>query len=460
MGNVIQNQIGVLWRAQEAGVEVRDALQLPYSTDTMAIPGDPSRMNATPLPTPVLPLYPWFVREQYDGLRDERIAFIGAGAGTILVASYLVSRGAQPENMTAIDPRGTFGGIWNEESTLAGGFNNPAPLRAGDRQLAVHERRGELMRGFLQGVAADKLKGVDIIPETATRIDRDWHDKEWRIKQGRHAVAAADTVIIAAGAPVPRTITGPRIWSNLDKFTKPRRDGFVVERQQRRLTTEELESGRPIVLIGLGNSTAYMLNQIQWHEEKTGKSVDYHILTDLDEQSLRHPERALHGRKSLYRKPKEGYLTGFSGDLDRDRQAFERARDEHHIHAQTATAQYDPKKRQLQVGAYGDAGFATTEIKEPHIFALVGFEPDKKLIRRLGSFARLTPTNARVPSPVRPCDGALWTLHHGYNSNVFVVGSHATTYNNPNAGVLPGIMGVAPALALTMGVRSSRRAAR
>ncbi|MDB5185727.1 MAG: hypothetical protein JWL85_250, partial [Candidatus Saccharibacteria bacterium] len=246
----------------------------------------------------------------------------------------------------------------------------------------------------------------------------------------------------------PRRIDGSRIRSNLDTIvSEVLPEKLIVERHQRRLTDEELALGRPIVLLGLGNSTAAMLHQIHRYEDAhPGKAIDYLVLTDLPKAAVEDPTREVNGHKSVFRKPKQKYLTGYSGDLERDRESYYRALDDKRIVPGVCAVNYDRVTGSLVIeDAEGE-----WETEKALVFALIGYERDQKLLRSIGALV-----GGEVS--IRPCDGAVSTETDGYSSSVYALGSFAATRENPNAGVIPGIQGQVPGTFLTHLIRTCAR---
>jgi hypothetical protein len=384
---------------------------------------------------------------------DTRMAFIGAGAGSILLASYLSTRGAQVGNMTIIDPRGAYGGKWKDEDVRVGGFNNPEALRFGGHNLALNNRSGDHMIGYLQGIAQGYLGQDPLMCDMVSSISPLTRHNTWLVGSESGHNFETDVVVMAAGTPKPNRIDGTRIQSNLDQFpTQSEGDNFVVERNQRELTDDELEAsaaGKTIVIMGLGNSMAAMINQIQRYENSHNVNLSYVIVTDRDARTVYNPGTPFDGKRSLFRVPQDDYLTGYSADLDRDRRSYFRALNEDHIFTSITGVNYDESTHELTIRR--DDGVVNA-FDSPQVFALLGHSPDVALFRQLGALA----DNDRNKGErlIRANDGAIYTPGRGYMSNVFAIGSVAATYNNRNSLVIPGIKGQVKSTTLTLGVRS------
>ena len=380
----------------------------------------------------------------YTDLHDRRFLFVGSGAGSILLASYLTMRGAQAENMTLIDSLGEFGGIWSQKWAQSGGFNNPASLQFfEDHHLPLEDRAGTNMHEFLHSIAQDYLADAKHITDTVMTA-KHTQTGSWVVRTDQDLYAEADYLTLSTGINKPHRINGRRISSNLDYYVMNSHPGIKVERYQRELTEHELTSGRPIMLIGLGNSTAAMIHKIQQFEDQTGVTVPYYIITDLPAIAIEQPTAAAPGRdKPLYRNPAHAYLTGYSGDLDRDHSSLQRALAENRIITDANSVYFDPETSQLIVTNSED--HSSNVVTSPHVFALIGYEKNTELLQSV--------TDDVTEDTIRPSDGAIYTPEQGYLSNAFAVGACAATTSNPNAAVIPGILGQVGATSLTIGVR-------
>lgn len=440
------------WRAAEAGYTVEELRQFE---DVLTPDVDGYTHNSPDRDTPALPnarLTPRGGANELYPLDDSRIAFIGAGAGSILLASYLTRRGADSSNMTVLDPSGQYGGKWRDEEVRFGGFNNPEALHFGAHHLPLDNRSGDQMIKYLQGIAHDYLEDVPLVGSTVSNISPQTREGTWLVRTESGHRIETDIVVVAAGTPKPNKIDGQRISSNLDQFpSQPDGTQFVVERNQRKLTDEELEAsanGKPIVIMGLGNSMAAMIHQIQRYEDANFATLNYTIITDRSANAVEHPYRSFDGKPSIFRDPQNAYLTGYSADLDRDCDSYFRALYDGRILPAIAAVNYDEKTGQLIVeDRFGDK----SSFNRPQVFALLGHSPDATLFRQLDALADNERT--RDGRRVRANDGAVYVNGRGYMSNVYAIGSMAATHANRNALVIPGIKGQVKSTTLTIGVR-------
>jgi hypothetical protein len=307
------------------------------------------------------------------------------------------------------------------------------------------------MINYLQGVAYGYLGPDPLISDMVSSVSPLARHNTWLVGTENGRNFETDVVVMAAGTPKPNRIDGIRIKSNLDQFpTQPNSDNFVVERNQRELTEDELQAsagGKTIVIMGLGNSMAAMINQIQQYEDSHNVDLSYVIVTDRNTRAVRNPYTPLDGKRSIFRDPDAGYLTGYSADLDRDSISYFRALNEGHMLSSVTDVDYDESTRKLTIGKDNGAEHA---FDSPQVFALLGHSPDTTLFRQLGALAGTDKGERRI----RANDGAVHTPEAGYMSNVFAIGSVAATSGNRNSLVIPGIMGQLKSTTLTLGVRS------
>ncbi|MDQ5972076.1 MAG: hypothetical protein QG553_235 [Patescibacteria group bacterium] len=167
--------------------------------------------NDVPTPRASLLDMPYDTDEYYEGLANRRFVFAGAGAASILLASYLKIRGASPDNITMVDPRGSLGGMWREQWAQSGGFNNPRALKFGRKgKLGISDREGWRMETFLQGVAAVHLSNVRVLADELATAKRK-PQGSWRAITKEGTKLKSDYLVFAQGATEPRPIDGTRM---------------------------------------------------------------------------------------------------------------------------------------------------------------------------------------------------------------------------------------------------------
>lgn len=396
----------------------------------------------------------------YPHLDDTRVAVLGASAGA-LAAAYLVQRGFPARNMHLIDPMGRRAGIW--ETPLAeGGINNPKALYfPPDHKLQLGDRSGSRMRDFRRGIVEKHLIEATFIPSMAVDLNRSESDGTWLVGTSQGTTVEADYVVISTGTPRPHNIDGPRIRSNLDTAVhEVPRDQLTVERWQRTLSDEELASGRPVVLLGLGNSTGSMLKQIYDFQDRTGIAVKFYVVTDLPYAAVKNPRQSVGGHQPVFRNVKNGYFTGYSGDLPQDEAAYYDTLYQGKFITDVSQVHFDPASGQLHVKSRQSK---VDPIDIPLVFALIGYEREPTLLKSVGAITMRGLLNKKVDGPhIRQMDGAVRTVADGYSSNLFAIGAVAATRDNPSAAVMPKVIATLPGMALTQASREfvKHRAAR
>lgn len=309
------------------------------------------------------------------------------------------------------------------------------------------------MLRFLNGIVGRYLAQAPLQPTAITDLQRT--NDTWIANDERGDRIEADYVVLGAGAPLPRDLDrGQRLISNLEECAQALdSDELILERHQRPLTDEELGSGRPIVIIGIGNSMATMLRRIHHYEARTGRSVPYFIVTDLPSKAVHNPSSSFLRHRPIFRNPRQGDLTGYSGDLPEDRENYFQALYRRRIVSDATRLEFDSHNHRLQIEMQHDS----LTIERPHVFALVGYERDSRLLQKAGALSLSTYTNEPL---IRPNDGAVWIPPFGYRSQMFAAGAYAASRENPRAAVAPGIMSQAAFLALTVAVAEHAKHAR
>ncbi len=441
------------WRINElAPAEFESDLAKVFAPELARISPPPEGNLPDSRPQPVLNLRAdrATLGEPISGFNETRIVFVGAGPAAIIPAAYLALRGVHSEHMTFVDPRDRYGGIWNEPWVQFAGFNNYEDIAFNNRhRLEVGDRSGKRKLNWLCGIVNEYLLGATLLAETVASISP--HEKlhSWQLGMANGGHIEADNVIIATGAIIPREIDRSRVCTNFNNFSSPSRvgDGFKVERFQRVLSQEELESGKSIVILGIGSSEAAMLHQIHKYEDVHGRKVDYTVLTDLPLEAIKHPEDSFNGKPPVFRNSDEVFSTGYSGAIARDRESYERAREAGKIVTDVTDAHYDTTTRSLVVKT-SNPDNRTQKYDQPLTFALVGYEPDASLFRQLGA---VSPNGQPL---LRRSDGAVHVPGRGYLSKIYAIGACAASRNNRQEAFVVGPLAKTPAMVLTMGISS------
>lgn len=255
--------------------------------------------------------------------RNIPIAIIGRGAAGIITARSLYVHGFC--NVTVFERRDKqAGGIWAQKSVHGGSRNNPRNLKL-----------------FNQALTAAPGSGVEVL-RVLTQLDR-YHlfrygyrgPKELRIGVKRiipgdlqHTLELDDgttrefgIVINCCGLGSPRPISDPA------KMIGPKDHVRAVRWQYPQLSYEEARN-KMFIFVGLGNSTAEMMQIIQNFRRKHGCHVDYRILTHYPSEAIRQPNSTVtHAGIDyrMFRDLSKPDLTAFQGDLEASREAFDTA---------------------------------------------------------------------------------------------------------------------------------------
>ncbi len=381
-------------------------------------------------------------------LDEVPIAVIGAGAAGTLTARALLEMGFR--QVDVLDRRGTTGGIWNQDNVRLGSKNNPFPLRyddvkasAADDSLFI-DGSGLSIQRYIHAVGdgitpslysqGHRTGPVEVQQALATGIEPGDLDHIVRIQQGTVSVTRRYPIVVYApgiGRPLPVSHPGHMTSS------ASRTESGV--RWQQQLTDEALREleGQSIVLFGIGNSTAEMAYQFQQYTNKTGRHINYYILTHYPDNSLRHPAEERDGHKSLYRNLRAPELTGLAGDLPHINRMIKRA----YFEGRIIGGITDWYVSQGLVVAK-DARGSERVIPADRIYTLIGYGQSPKTLSAMG----ITCLDDYYGTGAYDFDGEVQRqpdttgrrrLHPGY----FVIGPAMKNRYNPNAEVIPGIQG-------------------
>ncbi|HYH74411.1 MAG TPA: hypothetical protein VD735_00460 [Candidatus Saccharimonadales bacterium] len=382
------------------------------------------------------------------GLADTPIAVIGAGAAGVLAARTLVRCGFH--DVRVFNQSGEqAGGIWNRSDVADGTKNNPFDITfdtiqigsAGLLRTPDLNGSGKSITQFIQSVAAPyrydhdgrqaRGSALQITRRHITGITPG--DLSHNIHWGDQQSEEFPIVVYAPGNGRPLPLSHPQHMVSRASRT----DSGV--RWQKQLSAEKLREleGKRIVLVGLGNSTAEMVHQIQRYEEQTGRAIDYRIITNYPAESVSQPSVAFGGHKPLYRQIDIPDLTKLAGDLTHIHDMLVRADEEGkivtdvrtwHVHNNTFVA--------------GQADGTTVSIPYDSLYTLIGYGQDPKEMDKMG----IAVTDAYYGTGAFDYDGEVQAhpgaagrerLYAGY----FGIGPLVRNKYNPNAVVIPGIQG-------------------
>jgi hypothetical protein len=369
------------------------------------------------------------------------IGIIGGGAAGILAARGLVELGCPVESITVFDPSGEYGGIWNQSNVRNGSKNNPFNIRFMDFSFDKAPGPGESVAEFLNGVVDGnaymdelpsplKAKVTSVIPGDLS------HTVVYKLN-GNEGRATFDIVINAIGnsKPLPLTNEGHIKFQLSTKEAGPR--------WQQRISVEkakELEqSGKKLVFIGLGNSTAEMLIQLAELKNVHDITIPYFVLTHYPTEAVLNPQHTVIQDYEEYivaRDTSIPVLTKLAYDLPEIRSVYQEALDEGRIISNidsismTDSALVATTKHGLTVQ------FDKQSIQ---LYTLIGYGQDPGTLRKMG----MSILDEYKGTPAVDYDGEVQKapvsgrnrVHAGY----FGLGTVIKSDTDLNATVIPGI---------------------
>ncbi len=395
-----------------------------------------------------------------EAYRTERltqvpVAIVGCGASGILSAAYL--RGMGFENITIFDKRGRGNGIWAQDNVSGGTKNNPFTLNFMERRDLKSaadsfnlEGSGNDIARFLENIAYD----ASIEPRKAKIISikpGDLRHEVTFVEDGETKKEVYPIVIYAPGLGEPLDPSDP------NRMTTPMKKNEVGQRWQRQLDYGDIEKlGSRVVLIGLGNSTAEIVHQLQ---QKGRGQVDYRILTHRSLRALLRPDEEIDGSgSSVYRNIKKPELTSLAGDLRHINEMFTQARDSGRIVPNVRHWHHDGSV----LTAVDNEGIET-RIPFSKLFTLIGYGQNPQTNEAMG----LHTADKRTGTIAYDFDGEVQRggydvyehrprrrIHPGY----FAIGPILKTKDNPNALVIPGIQHQLQFMGSTVGLRAAEYA--
>ncbi len=399
------------------------------------------------------------VLENYK-VADTPIVIIGGGPAGLLTANALVDLGFASHNITVLDKSGDFGGIWKQKNVAGGSKNNPFDINFSGIRIDAAPGPGSSISIFLRDIAKRMERNneeVGVVKGKVTRItpgDLN-HTVHYIDESGTETTLEAPIVInaIGNGKPLPPNREG--------YMTTPIKDGQAGIRWQQIITPEKAEefSGKTVVFVGLGNSTAEMMQQIEDYN-KLGYGINYRVLTHYPYEAIQNPDslvRMPDGREfKVFRDIKTPNLTKFEGDLPEMRTVYDAAVRKGRIISDVVN--WDVKDKSI-VARTKDG----TEITIPfaQLYTLIGYRQDPEALRAMG----MTVVDEYTGEIAYDYDGEIQRkpgevgrkrVHPGY----FGIGAVLKSPSNPNAEVIPGIQHRLYDLLFGVIMRSAESAAR
>lgn len=376
------------------------------------------------------------------------ILVLGAGAAGTLITRTLVNAGYH--HVHVLDDRGCYGGIWNQKNVRYGSRNNPIPLRYEQFRVEAAPGTGQEITSFLAALATPahsyglnalpdihKAKVLQVLPGDLT------HQVIFQEKNGGEQHLEAPIVINTMG------LGKPLAPSREEVMTTDVPAYAAGNRWQQVLTLEQVKKlqGKTVIFIGLGNSTAEMLVQLQ-HYRQAGLDIRYKVLTHYSEEALQspfYPEYGRGRRQRIYRDIERPILTKLAGDLVHIEQAFEQARDSRDPEQEeiipsvtfwTLESSEGRKQMRIRCADESERVFACDEL-----YTLIGYGHAKEELEALGLWV----TDDYLGTIASDYDGEIqrlpgapgrMRLYPGY----FALGALLRTPHNPNALVIPGML--------------------
>lgn len=375
-------------------------------------------------------------------VKNISIAIIGTGPAGVMMASAL--RLAGFGNISHFDKAGSALGIWGQPNVSKGTKNNPRNLDF-NGQATLNAARGDGTRdgdsvvNFIRtiGERAEIYHGSEKRPVTKIDIGDDF-SYNLHYDEGKQASFNAFPIVInCMGTGKPREFN-----SDPSRMTHNKGDSRAVAvRWQQRLERGDVQ-GKRFAFIGLGNSTAEMISQLN-EFRNAGVECDYKIFTHYPEDSVFNPNDTVDDGRlyRMFRDLSKPDLTGFQGDLPRARQDYMRSLREKRIVADVGSWSL---RKSLQDTLVTDQ----EEYAFDKLFVLTGYQQDtKELEEKFG-------LDCSEGYPASDFDGEFrdaGELRKGY----FGLGALMDSPHDPNAVVIPGMMFRIPDILFTVTCRAA-----
>lgn len=372
---------------------------------------------------------------------------LGAGAAGTLATRTLVNAGYH--HVTVLDKRGHYGGIWNYPNVQGGSRNNPIALGYEQFRVEPAPGCGKEITTFLETLAHPPASSGLLplpVPQKAKilRVQPGdlAHRVTYRDAEGEHQIETP-LLINTLGLGSPLAPSRPGV------MTTDQPASAAGVRWQQVLTLEQVRQmlGKTIVFIGLGNSTAEMLVQLQQFRA-AGLDLRYKVLTHYPQMALDYPhsDEEYNGKRyRLYRDIQQPRLTKLAGDLDHIEQAFEQARDstdreQEEIIASVRhwTLDHTGQRPMMQVTLENGQ---QRRFPCDQLYSLIGYGHRKEELEAQGMWV----TDDYLGTIAADYDGEIQRLpgmsgrgrlFPGY----FALGALLRTPQNPNAQVIPGML--------------------
>jgi hypothetical protein len=232
---------------------------------------------------------------------------------------------------------------------------------------------------------------------------------------------------------------------------------ILDERQARAL------DGKMLVFIGLGNSTAEMLGQIQRYNRQLGLHIRYKVMTHYPKAALAQPDADVVWKEKLYhlyRDTRLPHLTQLAGDLPEIEQAFVQVRNSRSLELEEIVPEVThwtivkANGSKTMVASLADG--STRAFSFDQIYTLIGYGHRREELDALG----LLVTNDYLGSIAYDYDGEIQRMVGALGRErvwpgYFGLGSLLKSPQNPNAQVIPGIIFRIPDTLVSVIIRST-----
>jgi hypothetical protein len=366
-----------------------------------------------------------------NSIRKTPVIILGGGVSGVMVYRALVDQGWSEDSITIVEKSEKIGGIWTYDNVSGLTRNNPRDMKFLESTLHKAPGDGSEITRFVNDLASQtnirtkKVKGKvnKIIPKDLNTIVE-------CESAGQKISIEAPIVVNTLGLGKPKAANNPQKMT-----TDVQNCGGRWQIKIDEATAKSL-SGKDIVLVGLGNSTAEMIEQISnWNRQ--GYQISYKIITHYPADSVYQPSRTVSQRNKnwrIYRDLTLPTLVDYVGDLERERRAYEVALTGGNIISDVV--HWTMSDNRLIVKTRDDK---IKKIPCDRLFTLIGYKHDPSTLHEMG-----IQTNAES-DPLYDYDGEFIQdptstgrsrLCPGY----FGFGAILNSEHNPNSIVIPGMI--------------------
>jgi hypothetical protein len=381
-----------------------------------------------------------------DRISRTPILIVGAGASGLLSAKALLDMGFR--NIEIIDQRGESGGIWEDERVFKGSKNNPFPIDfPGVDGVGAAPGPGSDIQRLLRDVARNvRFRNVRILKGKVVGVKPGDLNHQVEVRSNGDTFQLDAPIVIMApgnGVPLPAHLPGV-IKSNLQSVDMGKRWQEIWTLEDARKLTELTSNGKPLILVGAGNSTAEMLTQIKFFNETyPDVNIQFKVITHYPEESVYEPTRTVYSPAQdrefrLYRDITRPNLIKMAGDLPDIDAAWRYARATKNVISDVTS--WDRK---------GDHLVIKTSTGKTHKFlfdrkrmnSLIGYGHTADFLKSIGLENSITDSHSGQITydwdgelQARPGEQGRNRVYPGY----FALGPILKRPENPNAPVIPG----------------------